>query len=208
MAAVLKLGPSQGIELIRNRELLTSPTMPAIDRYTGVVYDALDAATLSATGRAFALSQLAIHSALFGLVLGGDAIPAYRLSHNSRLPELPLKAAWAVPVTAVLAARDELILDFRSNGYVALGPVPASANTFYLRVVAEGKDGRARALNHFNKSAKGQLARQLCESAQNHDTVQSLLEWAKGAGVSLSRTSAQELELVVSSAQPSELIAC
>jgi cytoplasmic iron level regulating protein YaaA (DUF328/UPF0246 family) len=42
---VLDLGPAQRDEITRNAELRTAPTSPAIDLYTGVLYDALDALT-------------------------------------------------------------------------------------------------------------------------------------------------------------------
>ncbi|MCY7325370.1 MAG: peroxide stress protein YaaA, partial [Microbacteriaceae bacterium] len=42
MAAALRLGPTQRGELERNRRIAQSPVMPAMDRYTGVLYDALD----------------------------------------------------------------------------------------------------------------------------------------------------------------------
>lgn len=84
--AALGLGPTQREEVDRNRAVTRSPVMAALDRYTGVLYDALDAATLDAPGRAWADDHVLVHSALFGLVRGGDRIPAYRLSHDSRLP--------------------------------------------------------------------------------------------------------------------------
>ncbi|MBW8871554.1 MAG: peroxide stress protein YaaA, partial [Leifsonia sp.] len=43
----LKLGPTQAGEVERNRAILTAPTMRALERYTGVLYDALDAESLS-----------------------------------------------------------------------------------------------------------------------------------------------------------------
>src|SRR6185437_1388300 len=39
---VLGLSPNQAAELAADRELATAPTLPAADRYTGVLYDALD----------------------------------------------------------------------------------------------------------------------------------------------------------------------
>src|SRR5256885_952147 len=39
---VLGLSPNQGGELEANRQLATAPALPAADRYTGVLYDALD----------------------------------------------------------------------------------------------------------------------------------------------------------------------
>ena len=88
----LKLEPRQAAEVERNRRLRDAPTMPAIDRYTGVLFDALDASTLSTEARAFAATTVVVHSALFGLVGALDPIPAYRLSHDSRVPGVRLRA--------------------------------------------------------------------------------------------------------------------
>src|SRR6187455_2479350 len=82
----LKLGPRQSAEVERNRRLHDAPSMPAIDRYTGVLFDALDARTLSAEARSYAADTVMVHSALFGLIGALDPIPAYRLSHDSRIP--------------------------------------------------------------------------------------------------------------------------
>ncbi len=130
----LRLSPKQRFEIDRNRAVGTSPLLPAIDRYTGVLYDALGAESLSQAARAFAGEHVAIHSALFGLVAATDGIPAYRLSHDSRLPALSLRRHWAAPISRSLAAREGLVLDLRSESYGHLGPAPDSA--WYVRVVA------------------------------------------------------------------------
>ena len=62
--AALKLGPKLADEVDANAALFTSPTAPALDRYTGVLFDALDAGSLSPAARA----RLAVGSALFGVV--------------------------------------------------------------------------------------------------------------------------------------------
>lgn len=197
MSAALKLGPQQHFELLRNRALTTSPTMPALERYTGVLFDALDAQSLTPGAREFAAGRVGIHSALFGLLDSDDLIPAYRLSHNSSLPGHSLRSAWANAVTAELARYDGLILDLRSEAYVALGPVPAGSNSFYLRLVADDGDGRRRALNHFNKKGKGAFTRLLLEARTDFDSADALLGWAHTAGVALRPGAAGELELTV-----------
>jgi cytoplasmic iron level regulating protein YaaA (DUF328/UPF0246 family) len=196
MSAALRLGPGQRDELIRNRELRSSPTLPAIERYTGVLYDALDVPSLSAEAREFARERIQIHSAMFGLVGADDPIPAYRLSHNSRLPEVSLRRTWQSPISAILGAHDGLILDLRSEAYVELGPVPGG-NAFFLRVVSEGPDGRKRALNHFNKKGKGLFARAVVGAGIEHSTVEALLGWASGAGIRLEAGAPGELLLTV-----------
>ena len=197
MAAALKLGASQQFEVTRNRQLRSSPTVPALERYTGVMYDALDAGTLSPAARAFAGGHVLIHSALFGLIGADDPIPAYRLSYDSKLPTLPLRKLWRESISAVLAASDCLILDLRSSGYVELGPAPTGPRSVLLRVVSDSASGHRTALNHFNKKGKGEFVRALCEAALDHQSIESVLRWAQGDGIRLEHGAAGELDLVV-----------
>ena len=194
--AALKLGRTQEAEVGRNRTLASSATMPVLDRYTGVLYDALDAGTLTSAARDWAGEHVRVHSALFGPVGALDLIPAYRLSHDSRLPDLTLKKHWSGPVQKALRG-DGLVLDLRSAGYAALGPAPVRPDSLYLRVVTQASDGRTRALNHFNKTAKGTFSRALIEHAESFDCVIDLLDWAESAGFTLRPGAAGELDLVV-----------
>ena len=181
----LRLSPRQAHEVDRNRELRRSPTLPAIERYTGVLFDALDAASLDVATRRFAGEHLAVHSALFGLVGAEDLIPAYRLSHDSRLPELRMKLLWRAPIAAALERRAGLIVDLRSEGYADLGPAPSRDDSVYLRVVSADASGRRRALNHFNKRAKGLFTRALLRERREFTSVNELVTWARNAGFTM-----------------------
>ena len=195
-AGMLKLGPASAAEAARNRVLATSPTMPALDRYDGVLFDELDAASLPPDARRFAGEHLAIGSALFGVTGALDLIPAYRLSHDSRLPgSASLGRIWKAPLTAALAAQEGLVLDLRSEGYAALGPAPAGSR--YVRVVSADGEGRKRALNHFNKKGKGAFTRRLLLAGIDHPDPDALLAWASAEGVRLEPGAAGELDLVV-----------
>lgn len=193
----LRLGSTQAAEVARNRVLLNSPVMPAIDRYDGVLYDALDAASLTPGQRAFAGRHVAIASAAFGLTMALDPIPAYRLSHDSRLPGIALGRHWRAPLAEVIAQHDGLLLDLRSEAYAHLGPLPLRPDAVFVRVLSEDEQGRRRALNHFNKSGKGSFVRLLIEAGRVHDDVDALLGWAVSVGVRVSRGVAGELDLVV-----------
>ncbi|SEN33308.1 YaaA family protein [Cryobacterium luteum] len=198
----LKLGRTQLFEIDRNRELLSSPTLPVIDRYTGVLFDGLDAATLTVSQREFARAHLAVHSALLGPVGALDPIPAYRLSHDSRVPNLTptsltLKQLWSTEVAKVLGQTQGLLLDLRSEAYVALGARPQRPDSLYLRVVALAGDGQKRALNHFNKKSKGEFTRALLEQEFDFRTTSELIDWAQSVGIRLGPGAAGELELIV-----------
>lgn len=197
MAAALGLSATQRIELMRNRQLGSSPVMPALERYTGVLYDALDSETLSPAARAFAHGRVLIHSAMFGLLDADDPIPAYRLSHDSTLPGLSLKSTWRAPITSVLRRGSGLILDLRSEAYAGLGPVPPDVESVYLRLMATGPDAAVRALSHVNKKGKGQFVRALLQASIDHESVEAVMEWANGHGFALRRGDRGELELLV-----------
>ncbi len=194
--AALKLSARGTAEVERNRVLREAPVMPAIDRYDGVLYDALDASSLSPAARAFAHEHVLIASALFGLSRALDPLPAYRLSADSRLPGIRLKQHWQAPLRDLLAAHEGLVLDMRSEAYAALGPAPARPDSVFVRVVSE-EGGRKRALNHFNKAGKGRLTRALVDAGIVHRDVASLLAWASGAGIRLEPGAPGELDLVV-----------
>ncbi len=193
----LRLGETQAAEVARNRVILTSPTMPSIDRYDGVLYETLDAATLTPADRAFAARHLAIASAAFGLTAALDPIPACRLSHDSRLPGVSLLRLWREPLGGVLESTEGLLLDLRSEAYASLGPLPVRDGAVYVRVVSEDAAGRRRALNHFNKLGKGEFARRLVTAGRVHRDAGSLLGWAAGVGIRLEPGAAGELDLIV-----------
>lgn len=196
-ARVLKLGPTQLGEVAGNAALRASPTMPAIDRYTGVLFDALDAASLPSAGRRWLGAHALVHSAPFGPVGALDPIPAYRLGASTSLPATaPLRRMWADAVTAALEdLAPRFVLDLRSEAYVALGPVPAGIPSLYVRVVSEGADGAVRALNHFNKHAKGALVRRLADERPRISSSAGFVRWADAAGLRVRATGGREIEL-------------
>ncbi len=177
---VLKLSERQLGDIAHNRKLRTAPTMPAIDRYTGVLFDALDARSLDASARAHLHERIWIHSAPFGPVAALDAIPVYRLAAGTSLPGIPpLRRHWAEAVTTAIAAEaPSFVLDLRSEAYVALGPIPASVPSAYVRVVTE----EGRALNHFNKKTKGLFTRAFAQDRVQAESAEELREWARSRG--------------------------
>lgn len=199
---VLKLSERQAGDIEHNRRLRTGPTMAAVDRYTGVLYDALDAVGMAAPARRWLGRHVWIHSAPFGPVGAMDAIPAYRLAAGTALPGVqPLRRVWADATTEAIAQdAPGFVLDLRSEAYVALGPVPVSVRCAYVRVVAEDASGVSRALNHFNKKAKGELVRALADDRPRISTTAALLEWAASRGIVLRRTADDRvIELCVNS---------
>ena len=161
----LGLGPKQSGEIAHNAQLRRAPTAPAIEIYTGVLFEALAADTLGAAARKRLNTHVLIASALFGFVSPSDRIPSYRLSGDVTLPGVgPLPALWRAALSAVLASYPGVILDLRSGIYTKLGPIPAETahRSFVGRVLLE-RDGKRSVVSHHNKATKGQLVRALVE---------------------------------------------
>ncbi|APT84976.1 peroxide stress protein YaaA [Corynebacterium aquilae] len=196
-AQALKVGPAKFGDVEATAELLSAPTMPAIERYTGVQYDALDAGSLTQDQR----QCLAVGSALFGLVRANDPIPFYRLSGGSKVPSADgsvptMKARWGTAITDVLSAvaADELLVDLRSGTYQQLGKVKDAVT---VRVESEFPDGTRKVVSHFNKHYKGLLARELALSGVQCASMDEVAEVAAAAGMRVEVSSGSELTLVV-----------
>ncbi|MGW5319677.1 peroxide stress protein YaaA [Nocardia thailandica] len=191
--SALGLGKGAEAEIARNAALRTSPTRPALERYTGVLYDALDAAGFTRAQRAKAYARLGIGSALFGAVRASDPIPAYRLSGGSKLPGLPtLSALWRDELPAALAAEaaGELVVDLRSGTYQQLGRVPGAVTA---NVLTEHPDGSRTVVSHFNKHHKGLLARALVLTRAEPTDIRGLARVASKAGLRVEIASPTEL---------------
>ena len=185
-AAVLGLGGTQGDLVDLNARLLTAPTARADAVYTGVLYDALDFATLSSAARRRASSRVAITSSVFGLVRPGDRIPAYRLSGDISLPGLgPIAGVWRAGLGEAVQQEvgSGLLMDLRSTMYAAFWrpPTPGPVRVATVRVLHE-VDGVRKVVSHFNKATKGRIVRDLLEDGANPRTPQALASALRDLG--------------------------
>jgi cytoplasmic iron level regulating protein YaaA (DUF328/UPF0246 family) len=190
----LGLSERQHDLVLVNAALQTAPTLPALRRYTGVLYDALGYDTLTRAARARADATLAVASALFGLVRATDRVPAYRLSGGSVLPGVgPLPPLWRPVLGPVLAAAEGPVLDFRSGAYAALAPLP---DALTVRVLTERADGTRKIVSHFNKHHKGLLIRALVSSRAPLGDLAAVLRVTRRAGYRVEETGPRSFDLI------------
>lgn len=184
--ATLGLTAGQVEHVARNAALETAPTARADRVYTGVLYDALEAASLSAAARRRAATRLAITSSLFGLVRPGDRIPAYRLSGDAALPEVgPVAGVWreALGPAVDQALGRGLLVDLRSSTYAAFWRPPAdlAPRVATVRVLHEVA-GTRKVVSHFNKATKGRIVRALLEDGADPRTPAALADALRDLG--------------------------
>lgn len=197
----LGLGKTQADALPRNANLRNEPTARADAVYSGVLYAALDLASLDEDARKHADESVAVASALFGLVRPGDFIPAYRLSGDVMLPRLGSVAGiWRKKLGPVLTelVGDSLLIDLRSGMYVNLHK-PAgdlAARTATMRVLHE-HNGTRKVVSHFNKATKGRIVRALLTTGANPSTVDELEATLEDLGWTIERAG-NRLDAIVS----------
>lgn len=164
-AATLGLGRTQVDAVARNAELRTAPTAAAGRVYSGVLYDALDLASLDGTARRRAGRWIGITSGLFGLLRPGDRIPAYRLSGDVSLPGIgTVSSYWREHLDEAVreAVGNGLVVDLRSSTYAAFWRPghDLASRVVTVRVLHETA-GTRKVVSHFNKATKGRLVRSL-----------------------------------------------
>jgi cytoplasmic iron level regulating protein YaaA (DUF328/UPF0246 family) len=136
-----------------NTSLIGAPTLPAWQRYTGVVWDHLDPVTLAPSAR----RHITVVSGLLGLVRGDDPVPDYRLKMGANLAPLGKLSTWWRPaVSSELArlGRRRFVVDLLPQEHRAAVVLEGLTGCSINLVDPSGKPG-----GHFAKAAKGELAR-------------------------------------------------
>lgn len=145
-----------------NAALNSSPSLPAWRRYTGVVWDAMDVASLPPPARRRAMASVVVVSGLLGLVALDDPTPEYRLRMGASLaPYGKLSTWWRPTVGRVLEdwASDRFVVDLLANDQ------RAACSAAHLRGVSVAfVDRTGIVAGHDAKAAKGRLARHLLTS--------------------------------------------
>ena len=140
------------------------PTMPAIERYTGVLYRELDPASLPTTARRRLHRSTLIVSGLWGAVAPTDPVPAYRLKMSASVAPLGKLSTWWRPqLSDALAPWTDgvVVWDLLPNEHAAA--IDWTALTPRRRVTVRFLDRNGRTVSHWNKLLKGSIVRWLVE---------------------------------------------
>ena len=149
-----------------NLALPTSPTMPAIERYTGVLYDALDAASLNRRDRGRLSEQVLVFSGLWGIVSPTDMIPDYKLKMGASLARTGrLASFWKPRIDAALEplTGQRTVWNLLPGEHdAAWSGAPRATAVISVRFLDDvERSGRRQVItvSHWNKLLKGALVR-------------------------------------------------
>jgi cytoplasmic iron level regulating protein YaaA (DUF328/UPF0246 family) len=133
----------------------TAPSLPAWQRFTGVVWEHLDPASLPAAAR----KRIVVPSAVLGLCRGTDPTPDFRLKLSVSLPGLGrVDRWWRATLTVALARTRGPIVDLLPKEHAAAIDLDGLGSRV-MRV--SFADARGAAVGHDAKAVKGSVARVL-----------------------------------------------
>lgn len=155
-------GPLLERALISTRAIVDGEmgTLPAWQRYSGVVWTHLDPATLSESQR----RRLLVPSGLYGVTSGVDRVADYRLKMNASLIPLgKLSSYWKPLLTPLLekSLRGATVIDLLPHEHEAALDFARLRGACEVHNVAFVQYDGARAAGHDAKAVKGEVARTL-----------------------------------------------
>ena len=147
------------------KKLETSKATPALSVYTGVLYQALDWASLSASAKKRGEAAIAIISAKYGVVRPSERIESYKEKIDNKKMKLVV-AAKLDPI------KTPLIVDCRSSTYKTVWHAPIDI-TVEIRV-STVVDGVRTVVTHMSKKTRGEITRWLLQSRSMPKTPEDL----------------------------------
>ncbi|MDA1257617.1 MAG: peroxide stress protein YaaA [Chloroflexi bacterium] len=159
-------GPALEKAMAENAKLESASTTSAIERYTGVMYDAIDYPSMDADSRHAFDRSVVIMSGLFGMVRPSDMIPAYKLKMSGTLlRHRTCASVWKPLISKALAGEidSDVVWDLLPNEHSAAWDSSAASygTRFTVKFLERSKDGRLKTVSHFSKLLKGSLVRHL-----------------------------------------------
>ena len=153
-----------------NLAVNSAPTLPAIQRYTGVLYDELDVSSLPTSAKKRLDHHVVIFSGLWGVLRCSDPIPDYKLKMGATIPVLGKLSSFWKPLlsTALTDLTHCTVLDLLPNEHsAAWDPLIACHRIrvyFKDQVTSQDtskKEPKLKTVSHWNKLLKGALVRHL-----------------------------------------------
>jgi uncharacterized protein len=184
----LKLPPgTAAADLAANIAALDAPTMPALERFTGVLFAALDLPSLTPAQRIRAQESTLVFAGALGALRGGELVPLHRVPASATVPRVGgLTAYWKKFLAVSLQPRidaEQFVVDLRSSDYAAMWqPTPSQASRVVTVRVLEERGGRLQSVSWSSKHGKGLLARELLTARRLARTVEDVTSAAERMG--------------------------
>jgi len=141
-----------------SKSILEKPTIKAIQRYTGVAFDALNYENLSLSEKKYCDEKVVLFSNLFGPLKASDLIPDYKYKQGSNIPAIDTIKLYKENIKSTLDSYlEDEIVDLRAGFYDKFYKPTAPTITYKFL-----KDGKV--VSHWAKHYRGQIVKELSQN--------------------------------------------
>ncbi len=155
-----------------NANLADTPLLPAIERYTGVLFNALDYPSLDASTQQAFDDHALLFSGLWGILRPTDLIPNYKLKIEAALPVLgKVSTFWEPHISSTLSELvdaqapidNQVVWDLLPGAHRRAWDGKAAVRARWRVKFVERKGEKLRTVSHWSKALKGALVQFICE---------------------------------------------
>lgn len=141
-----------------SQSILEKPTMKAIQRYTGVAFDAIDYNQLNLKEQQYCDENIILFSNLFGVLKADDLIPDYKYKQGSSLSQIDVIKHYKENIKELLDnyLADEVV-DLRASYYDKFYKPTMPTITYKFL-----KDGKV--VSHWAKHYRGLIVKELAKA--------------------------------------------
>jgi len=137
------------------RSLKDLPTLKAIQRYTGVAFEAINYSILDSIAQKFIDENVYIYSNLFGIIKADFYIPEYKFKQGAILEDIDNIKYYKENLKDILDDKlDNEILDLSASHYTKY--YKPSSNIITFKFLKDGK-----VVSHWAKHYRGDMVRQI-----------------------------------------------
>jgi len=141
-----------------SHSILEKPTMKAIQRYTGVAFDAIEYDTLDQKSQNYCDENIILFSNLFGPLKASDYIPDYKFKQGAMLDTIDVIKEYKENIKEFLDTYlGEEVLDLRAGFYDKFYKPTAQVITY--KFLKEGK-----VVSHWAKHYRGLLVKEIAKN--------------------------------------------
>jgi cytoplasmic iron level regulating protein YaaA (DUF328/UPF0246 family) len=149
---------NEALEL--NKNIDSWPFMPAVERYDGVMYKAIDYKTMTPWGQHFFAHHFLILSGMYGFLKPLDTIGNYKLPIEAKW----LVRFWSQSLTKTLNTMEcDTIISLLPESYVKAIDIKKLKKPFIQVNFLTLKNNKEIKMAHGSKKVKGECIRNICE---------------------------------------------
>lgn len=138
-------------------------TLPAIQRYVGIMFSAINYNTMNQTQKTNFNDSVLFIDAMFGLLKTRDLIPEYKLKISTKIPNFDIVNFWKENLSVELEKefKGKLVIDILPDTHRKV--IGSKYPNYYRIMFAEKKDNTIKNVGHISKMLKGEFVRYITE---------------------------------------------